>query len=134
MYKYSIRSHKLAQDYLRYGIPFQCSRYGLRGEPMFVVSSVAADEDYDSLTSRVSRAQAVCSAYYRESGSRRFTPEAPVYVIMRDDKVVLAVMVDGWVHTDGSMSGKTLDKYVDAGRALASETRAKMADPEWQQW
>ena len=131
---YSIRSHKLAQDYLRYGIPFQCSRYGLRGEPMFVMSRVAADEDYDSLTSRVSRAQAVRSAYYMKSGSRRFTPHAPVYVIMRGDKVVLAVMADGWVRTDGSLSGKTHDKYVDAGLALAHETQAKMADPEWQQW
>ena len=97
---YTIRSHKLAQDHLRLGLPFQCSRYGLRGEPMFVMSRVAADEDYDSLTSRVSRAQAVRSAYYMESGSRRFTPYAPVYVIMRGDKVVLAVMADGWVHTD----------------------------------
>ena len=134
MYTYNIRSHKLAQDYLRYGIPFQCSRYGLRGEPMFVRSHVVADEDYDSLTSRVSRAQAVRSAYYMESGSRRFTPHAPVYVIKRGDKVVLAVMADGWVHTDGSLSGKTHDKYVDAGLALARETQAKMADPEWQRW
>ena len=133
---YNIRSHKLAQDYLRLGIPFQCSRYGLRGEPMFVLSRVAADEDYDSLTSRVSRAQAVRSAYYMKSGSRRFTPNAPVYVIMRGDKVVLAVMADGWVHTDGSwsLSGKTHDKYVDAGLALAHEAQAKMANPEWQQW
>ena len=130
----NVRSHKLAQDHLRIGLPFQCSRYGLRGEPMFVLSRVVADEDYDSLTSRVSRAQAVRSAYYMESGSRRFTPNAPVYVIMRGDKVVLAVMADGWVRTDGSLSGRTHDKYVDAGLELARETQARMADPEWQQW
>ena len=130
----NVRSHKLAQDHLRIGLPFQCSRYGLRGEPMFVLSRVVADEDYDSLTSRVSRAQAVRSAYYMESGSRRFTPNAPVYVIMRGDKVVLAVMADGWVRTDGSLSDRTHDKYVDAGLELARETQARMADPEWQQW
>ena len=134
MYIYTVRSHKLAQEHLRLGLPFRCSRYGLHGSPMFVLSRIAADEDFDSLTSRVSRAQAVRSAYYMESGSRRFTSHAPVYVIMRGDKVVLAVMADGWVHTDGSLSGKTHDKYVDAGLALARETRAKMADPEWQQW
>ena len=131
---YTVRSHKLAQDHLRIGLPFHCSKYALDGEPMFVLSRIEPDEHLHSLTSQMARAQAARTRHYMATGSRRPLPGSPVYVIKRGDKVLLAVTADGTVHTDGELTGWVWNRYIDAGLDLGNKWVLQMRDPEWQAW
>ena len=139
----AVRSHKLAQDHLRIGIPFHCAKYKMDGESMFVLSRIEPDGYKHSLTSQMARAQAVRTRYYMDTGSRRPLPGSPVYVIKRREElpdrsyretILLAVTADGTVHTDGGLTSWVWNRYIDAGLELANKWVSQMRDPEWQAW
>ena len=129
-----VRSHKLAQDHLRIGIPFHCAKYNMDGSPLFVLSRIVNYGEPGSLTDRMAQAQAARTRHYMDTGSRRPLPGSPVYVITQGDTVFLAVTADGFVHTNDSLTGWVRSRYIDAGLELAHKWVSQMRDPEWQAW
>ena len=142
----TVRSHKLAQDHLRIGIPFHCAKYNMDGESMFVLSRIVNYGKPGSLTDQMAQAQAARTRHYMDTGSRRPLPGSPVYVIKRREElpdrsyrgyretILLAVTADGFVHTDGGLTGWVRNRYIDAGLDLANTWVSQMRDPEWQAW
>ena len=130
----AVRSHKLAQDHLRIGIPFHCAKYNMDGESMFVLSRIVNYGKPGSLTDQMAQAQAARTRHYMDTGSRRPLPGSPVYVITQGDTVILAVNADGIIHTESRLTSWVLNRYIYAALELSDKWVSQMRDPEWQAW